>query len=238
MAEIDLFISKLAKMDDSTEIAQFEDLGISYGFWGKDSQDPMELVELNRPKQVHENNLVESTFEGEVAGVKADGVYTSIANHRIAVVTADCLPLLMIDRNKTCAAAVHAGWRGLVAGIIGNAVEVFQAKQVDISDLHVAVGPCISAKRYEVGEDVITAVKNAADSLSSEEVQQCLLDNPTDGKANLDIAMFALMQLGTLGVKAEHISFVNSCTFDSEDLWFSYRRDGKQAGRNFSWISL
>ena len=235
---VDSILRNLAKIDESKTIKQFDDLGVSYGFWGKDQQDPMELSELNRPIQVHEKNIVESTFEGEVAGVKADGVYTTLVDHRISVVTADCLPILLVDQDKSMVMAVHAGWRGLAAGIVSEAVQIFLKKQIDSKHLHIALGPCISQECYEVGEDVISAVRDSTTIISSDELDCCITKSVNDGKFMLDIALLGLMQLNSLGVKLGNISVVRNCTYKNEDEWFSYRRDGKQAGRNYAWLSI
>jgi len=235
---VDSYLSEVTKQNSSVGVAQFDELGISHGFWGKNHQDPMELSELNRPIQVHEKNIVESDFEGGVAGVEADGVYSSLQNHRIAVVTADCLPILLVDRDKTLIMAVHAGWRGLVAGVVQEAVQLFQVKQIDLRRVLVGLGPCISQDSYEVGEEVINAVKDSPVAIPSEAFERCLAASSNDGKSMLDISMLALMQLKALGVSAENISVVQSCTYKNENEWFSYRRDGKRTGRNYTWIEL
>ena len=103
-------------------------------------------------EQVHSTIIVDADTSSETSGVPvADGAITEVANRVVAVMTADCLPLLICDNEGKQVAAVHAGWRGLVNGIIEQAIARFNAPGEQLS---VWLGPAIGANAFEVGQDV------------------------------------------------------------------------------------
>jgi YfiH family protein len=129
--------------------------------------------------------------------------------------TADCLPLLIADRQGREVCAVHAGWRGLAAGVIENALQRFESP---VHELLVWLGPAIGPGAFEVGSEVrepFVSYRQAAESLFT----------PTrSGRWLADIYALARMRLEDAGV-----GFVGGgeyCTFTEESLFFSYRRDG------------
>jgi len=158
------------------------------------------------------------------SGPDADGSYTDRAETVCAVMTADCMPLLLCDCKGTEIAAVHIGWRGLCAGIIGNAMRCFRspAKQ-----LLAWIGPGISAGRYPVGADVRTACL-----ASLPDASRWLTPAP-GGKWHADLAGMIRVQLENAGVAGIFMS--NTCNHDNGADYFSYRRDGR-TGRMASLI--
>jgi YfiH family protein len=129
--------------------------------------------------------------------------------------TADCLPLLIADRQGREVCAVHAGWRGLAAGVIENALQRFQCSA---HELLVWLGPAIGPSAFEVGDEVRELFLNhrqAAESLFT-------LTRP--GHWLTDIYALARMRLEDAGVG--FICGGDYCTFTQESLFFSYRRDG------------
>lgn len=181
---------------------------------------PSEPVWLN---QTHSNNVVlvdgASSIEGE-----NDGSITFDDNIVCTVMTADCLPLLLTDRQGSFVAAVHAGWRGLANGIIAQCLQ-----QISDSSRHEVLawlGPAIGADAFEVGDDV----KAVFIGLSEDNAAAF---NPHGQKWLCDIYMLARLQLGELGVK--NIYGGEHCTYSRQDKFFSYRRDG-QCGRMASCI--
>jgi YfiH family protein len=141
--------------------------------------------------------------------------------------TADCLPVLLCDRNGSRVAAVHAGWRGLTAGIIGAGVG---ALACDPGSLMAWLGPAIGPAGFEVGDEVREAFL-ALDPAAADGFRP----SPA-GRWLADIKFLARRQLRALGVDAVYDGA--GCTFTDRERFFSYRRDGR-TGRMASlvWLS-
>lgn len=147
--------------------------------------------------------------------LNADGAYTNQKNIVCAVMTADCLPVLLCDKTGHEIAALHAGWRGLLSGIIDNGVLRFQSERKDIIAW---LGPAISPIYFEVGEEVREAFVNQHAELSEAFAKQ-----KEPQKWLMDIYQIARKQLQRLGVTA--IYGGDYCTFKQSDLFYSYRRN-------------
>jgi len=134
-------------------------------------------------------------------------------------VTADCVPLLLAAGRGLAVAAVHAGWRGIAAGVVEAAVAGL-ARIAPGAPLVAAIGPAAAGCCYEVGPEVIEAVLPGGERLS-----------PTrDGRARLDLRGLVLDRLIRAGLERPAIELVGPCTICSAD-WPSYRREGTRAGR-------
>lgn len=145
----------------------------------------------------------------------ADGAYTDRAGVVCAVLTADCLPIFLCNRLGTEAALVHAGWRGLAAGVVDTALARFRAPR---AELIAWLGPAIGAKAYEVGSEVRDAFV-VGDSAANE----AFTKRPT-GKWSMDLYTIARQRLSAAGVRL--IAGGDYCTATQADVFFSYRRDG------------
>lgn len=150
---------------------------------------------------------------------EGDALVTKEPGLAVAVVTADCVPVLLTSRFRV--AAVHAGWRGLVSRILPAAIQRFE-EPID----RAWIGPSIGACCYEVGEDVAEQVCRA----SCETIRR---EKP-GRRPHLDLAAAAAFQLRAAGV--EEIVPVGGCTRCEEQKLWSYRRDGSSAGRNLAAI--
>ena len=161
--------------------------------------------------QVHGNRCVDAATVSD--GVEADAAYTTAAGIVCAVLTADCLPVLLCDRTATRVAAVHAGWRGLDAGILPRAV---QALGVDAGEVIAWIGPGIGVDAYAVGaslrERFISQDPACADCFE-----------PRGDTWHANLAAIAAHQLAGAGVRA--ISRHAGCTY-ADPRFYSYRRDG------------
>jgi YfiH family protein len=148
----------------------------------------------------------------------------------LAIQTADCVPLLIADRITGAVAAAHAGWRGLAAGVPGLTVAAL-ARELGSApaDLIAAIGPSISAERYEVGQDVRT--RFLAAGFSAEEISRWFRAGARPGHWLFDGGRSAYDQLEAAGLPAGSIHLSGLCTATYPDLFCSYRRDGKGAGR-------
>ncbi len=199
-------------------------------------------------KQVHGLRVVDldavSDFQADQ--IEADGSITAALNKACAVLTADCLPILLASSDGSQVAAVHAGWRGLADGILGRAINAFvQPAQ----DLIAYLGPGISQLHYEVGGEVIDQVLARGKQFShqylstcSEQTKNSFADalegsftaslNLRPNKFQLDLYAIAKAQLTALGV--QQIYGGDYCTF-SDDRWYSHRQN-PQGGRFASLI--
>jgi purine-nucleoside/S-methyl-5'-thioadenosine phosphorylase / adenosine deaminase len=170
-------------------------------------------------KQVHGTRVVAAREAG--VEVEADAAVSSAGGEVCAVLVADCLPVLLCDRDATVVAVAHAGWRGLSAGVIEAAVA---AMRVPPQAVLAWLGPAIGAQAYEVGEDVRNAF------LERDAGASAAFASRPDGKYLADLAMLARLRLGACGVG--HVYGGGLCTA-SEQRFFSFRRDritGRMAG--------
>lgn len=133
-----------------------------------------------------------------------------------AILTADCLPIILCNRQGTFVAALHAGWRGLARGILTRVIHRSGERP---DDLLAWIGPAISAKHYEVGADVKHAFEQLAPNLTPAFTAQ-----PDPNKWLADLPQIARVLLSQAGVT--EIYGANQCTFSDNDLFYSYRRDG------------
>lgn len=174
--------------------------------------------------QCHSNNVLK--VEGEVKGLPAvDGVYTQLPGVPLVIMTADCMPILICNREGTEIAAVHAGWRGLASGIIKNVLELFTSK-----NLLVFLGPAIDVCHYEVDDLVRRQFDNTAAFKPSN--KQFLTGMSGKDHWMFDLYGEASRQLNAFGV--DKITTLRRCTYCEESL-YSYRRDG-ETGRFVSLI--
>jgi polyphenol oxidase len=158
---------------------------------------------------------------------QGDAAYARQPGHVCVVMTADCLPVLFCDRQGSVVAAAHAGWRGLLAGVLESAVG---AMQVDPGNILAWLGPAIGPACFEVGGEVRAAFV-AGDPAAG----LAFTTRTADGKWLCDIYRLARLRLQRLGVTA--ISGGEACTVSDGERFFSYRRDGV-TGRMASLIWL
>ncbi len=167
--------------------------------------------------QVHGTRVIHAPSEYE-KGVEADAVWSDEPGFACAIMTADCLPVVLADIEGQCVAAAHCGWRGLAGGILKHTVE---AMPVDPSRLVSWLGPAIGPSAFEVGGDVLAAFYLAEDDLAVHSIP---------GVANkyfLDLNILAGRQLLQLGLDPSHISGGDVCTYSDPQRFYSYRRDGE-----------
>lgn len=176
--------------------------------------------------QTHGTQILDVTPEG-YDSVDADGSYTCMTNTVLAILTADCLPLVISDIAGTQLAVVHAGWRGLAKGIVNQALKRFD----NCAEVCAWLGPAIGPTRFEVGDDVRDAFiqRNVANA-------EHFADGKVVGKYWADIYALARTELHDAGCKTYGGEY---CTHAQADLFHSHRRDGKYSGRiaTVAWIS-
>jgi hypothetical protein len=232
------FLSGVRWSSSKTTSALLTQHAIPHGFTGIHGTLP---THAHYGKQVHGVDIhsADATFNGPHAVDRqtCDGIWTSERGACVAVKTADCIPVLLATKDGTCVAAVHAGWRGLVAGILPAAVQLLlrQNPGVDVSSLIACIGPAISRNAFEVGPEVIAAT--ASSRFGMDPTARALTISKGHGdRWHLDLSAAAVLQLAALQVTPEHIEVIQACTKSLEHDWHSYRREGKGCGLNWAWI--
>ena len=178
-------------------------------------------------KQVHGIVVADAADPTSSSPIEADAAWTDRSGGVCAVLTADCLPVLFCDRAGTRIAAAHAGWRGLVGGVLTATV---QAMGADPAELLVWLGPAIGPDVFEVGDEVRQVfIERDPDN------QQYFMPSPA-GRWLADLYGLAGRELAGLGIAA--ISGGGFCTYTDRDRFYSYRRDGAASGRMASLIWL
>ncbi|MEO8401268.1 MAG: peptidoglycan editing factor PgeF [Gammaproteobacteria bacterium] len=173
--------------------------------------------------QTHSTRVIPATTEN--TGKEADAAFTDQPGNVCAVLTADCLPLLVCQREGTHVAAIHAGWRGLANGVIENTLT---AMGIPADDTLVWLGPAIGPKVFEVGDEVREIFLK-----SHPEAEQMFLPSP-NGRWLGNLYALARLRLNSQGIT--HIYGGDYCTYSDSELFFSYRRDGNKTGRMASLI--
>ena len=183
-------------------------------------QEALAVDGIHWLKQVHGTRTVHAN-DGEVP--TADAQWTTDRGRALAVLTADCLPVVLMARDARCIGIAHAGWRGLAAGVLESLIT---AMPVDPARLVAWLGPAISQRAYEVGP----AVKDAFYAVLGDRSAACFVPSmKQDGHWMADLYALARLHLAQAGVASvlggEH------CTYSEPDQFFSYRRDGDPTGR-------
>lgn len=172
------------------------------------------------PSQVHGTRIV--NVSGQIAReelMETDALITKEKGICIAVMSADCVPILLYDTRNQVIGAVHSGWKGTVAKILAKTL---QKMQLDFGtrgeDLLAGIGPSASQESYEVGDEVINAVDQAFGKESD------LMIRKPNYKAQLDLWKANSIQLREFGVKESHIEIANLCTIKNNGYFFSARK--------------
>ncbi|MEY4523881.1 MAG: hypothetical protein RIR27_957 [Pseudomonadota bacterium] len=177
---------------------------------------------------VSRSTLGEGPFE-------ADASVTNIPNEVLAILTADCMPVLFTSKSGDVIGAAHAGWRGLSGGVLENTIDEMIALSPGLttSDISAWMGPAIGPSAFEVGEDVLQAFAQQGQGILSKAFTPII---GTPGKYCADLYLLARDRLRALGIK--QIDGGQFCTVNDPERFFSYRRD-KVTGRFASliWIA-
>ncbi len=175
---------------------------------------------MYRASQVHGARAIVVRGEADaesVAREEADALVANEPEMAIGVRTADCVPVLLANSKTGAVAAVHAGWRGIVGGVVHSA---FEHGAFDLA----AIGPCIGACCFDVGADV-------AEKLAPHVVTR-------DGRLRGDLRAAVRAQLERHGLDPARIDDVAGCTSCDSARFFSHRRDGEGAGRHLAIIAV
>ncbi len=199
--------------------------GVAHGFGVRGAEAPAGSV---RPRQLHGRVVARVGDGGRAEPPEADAI-VSLAN-AVAVVTADCVPVLLAVHSGAGVAAVHAGWRGLASGVVAAGARAL--REAAAGELVAALGPHIGVCCYEVDAPVLDALRpRFAEQLDAARV-------PTrPGHQRLDLGRLARSELERAGVAARQIGTAQAaCTYCDPRRFHSYRRDGPASGRLVHWI--
>jgi len=189
------------------------------------------LTELKIPRQVH-SNQVEIVDKNNSKDLVADAIITTDNNVVLAVLLADCVPLIIYDTKNNVVAAVHAGWRGTVANITTATIrEMQQQYSTDPNNIVVGIGPSISPNVYEVGYEV----KEAADLAFGKNHNTIITKGE---KYFFDLWRANELQLIRCGVPKESIEIAGICTYKNTDTFFSARKTKPVTGRFAAVVKL
>jgi YfiH family protein len=182
-------------------------------------------------QQVHGDHIVEVRDKKLKEVGEADGMITAENGVYLGVLTADCVPLLFVAPKQRLVAAVHAGWRGTLAGIAQKTVERLRAEHnVAASDLEVALGPSIGACCYEVNDDVAKPLMKQWGKLITPSIQV------KQNKTFINLSRLNRDILRAAGVPGAQLYQIGPCTSCTSDEFYSYRRARGETGRQISVI--
>jgi hypothetical protein len=183
--------------------------------------------------RIHQISGHEASIFGSDDPLQGDGLVTAERGVYLGILTADCVPILLLHPGRSVVGAVHAGWRGTAKGIAGKAVRtVCDAFQCEPSGLLVALGPAIGPCCYVVGEEVARAF------LEQDPATDRLVRPDGAGRWKLNLAGINRHQLSNAGIQAKNLWSASLCTSCRNDLFFSVRRDGEPTGRQIALIGL
>ncbi len=209
---------------------------------GPGSGDQTDTVQLNRARtaramgvapaalvtlhQVHSADVV--TLDAPPAPdarPRADAMVTTTPGLALAVLTADCQPVLLADAEAGVIGAAHAGWRGALDGVLAATVDAMVALGAARERVHAAIGPTISQRNYEVGQDLLEQFVDA------DPANARFFANGRDGRYQFDLPGFGLAQLRVAGVA--QAGWTGHCTYADPAQFYSYRRACHQGAADY-----
>lgn len=185
---------------------------------------------LCRVHQVHGNSIHHVSSDGiSPSGIKADALFTDSPEFVLSIRTADCVPILLASSDGLLVAAVHAGWRGIVAGIIPNAIRVLRDRHILPADILIAIGPCIGPDAFEVGDEVVEEFHARIPDAN-------VVHRQVGRKAHIDLRQAIIHQARQLDIPESNIDTTDLCTYRDAELFFSHRRENGLTGRLAAFI--
>ena len=182
-------------------------------------------------KQVHGDHIAEVQETNIKEAGEADGMVTAKTNGFLAVLTADCVPILFVAPKKRVVAVVHAGWRGTLTGIAEKLVRQLKEQHgVPADEIEAALGPAIGGCCYEIGSDVAEPMVKHWGDLAEASLER------RSSKTYLDLRKLNRSILENAGVMSSQIHQLGPCTCCAKEDYFSYRRERSETGRQMSFI--
>lgn len=176
--------------------------------------------------QVHKNNVaIVNEINNKILKLKdTDGIITNLSKTSLCTVYADCVPLFFYDKTKNIIASSHSGWKGTAQNIAKVTIDKMKIKYgCEPNNIKCLIGPSISQINYEVDEKVFQAIKNVT---NTEKVAI-----KKGEKYFLDLWEANKILIEKEGIPSKNIMISGFCTYEFSDLFYSYRREGQNAGR-------
>ncbi|QIA06617.1 peptidoglycan editing factor PgeF [Draconibacterium halophilum] len=193
----------------------------------------LEAVQMVYPNQTHSSCVADIQEVPDSVISETDALVTNQAGLCLCVQTADCVPVLLYDPEAKVIAAIHAGWRGTIGGIIEKAVSKMARNYgVSVENIVAAIGPSISPEIYEVGDEVVAAARKSIPNVDS------TLYKNGNGKFHFNLWEANRQLLLKHGVPAQNIEVLGACSFSEAEKYYSARREGVDTGRMVSGIML
>jgi hypothetical protein len=204
--------------------------GVVHGFGVRGAPEPTNVV---RPRQVHGVRVM-TARRGAGAGVEeGDAVVSDVSGLPVAVVTADCVPLLVAETDGARVAAIHAGWRGLAAGVVAEGLAALREQGGEPTRLRAVIGPCIGSCCYEVDAPVLDALRARFGTGAEAAIRPV-----RRGHAMLDLVALVRVECLRAGLPADAVAAIpDGCTRCDAVRFHSYRRDGARAGRLMHFVA-
>jgi YfiH family protein len=163
------------------------------------------------------HSAIATNLDSQIFDNNADSAFTFNKNKVCVVLTADCLPILLTDKQGSFVAAIHAGWKGLYAGIIRNTILALNLPQNN--QIIAYIGPAICQNHFEVGSELYDAF------IAKNNLYAPFFRPKQNNKYDCDLIAIAKMDLTLSGVESNNIFFSNLCTSCNNDLFYSYRKE-------------
>ena len=177
--------------------------------------DPNGLV---IPNQTHSTNV---SFAKSVNSIEnCDGVFTDEKDIVCSIQVADCMPIYFAHCSKNVFGLVHAGWRGLVYGILESTSQLISENGYKLHDFEIFIGPSIQKCCFEIRDDIVGKFNVG-----------CVTPAQENGKYNVDLQYQACKEMIQMGYRKKQIKVSTECTYCSQEKYHSFRRDGKDSGR-------
>lgn len=178
-------------------------------------------------RAAHEGDA--STTGGVARDTKADAIVSDDPTRALMIRVADCVPVLLSSRDGRVVSAVHAGWRGVVSGVVVEAMRAMSERFGARTDsMVVAIGPCIGPDAFEVGPEVVEEFDRV---FGCDAGLTKAGSGSRAGKWMIDLQLALRQQIIAWGVDARNIEVIRRCTFSEPEVFFSHRRDRGRTGR-------
>ena len=182
--------------------------------------------------ELPEDNFKSADYDGillSTTGDKSDEIITRDLTKTLTVMPGDCIVIALIDEKAGIKGILHAGWKGLIDGIIVNTINMFKEKGADVKNIKGLLFPSVSMNCYDLEEDIIVGFRKFAKELGLNE-EEIISYNSEKDRYNINLRKFALTQIKKLGIRDDNMKTMEYCTYSSKDdkgnlKFHSHRRD-------------
>ena len=182
--------------------------------------------------ELPEDNFKSADYDGillSTTGDKSDAIITRDLTKTLTVMPGDCIVIALIDEKAGIKGILHAGWKGLIDGIIVNTINMFKEKGADVNNIKGILFPSVSMDCYDLEEDIIVAFRKFAKELGLSE-EEIISYNSEKDRYNINLRKLALTQIKKLGIRDDNMKTMEYCTYSSKDdkgnlKFHSHRRD-------------